>query len=136
MEESRNKHCRIIKLCRNKIWMDMYIDNNISVWYSARDQDRRMGYLKTRAREVVLKKIEEIEAERKIVRINPIFSGRSFSLENDLIFVLLPFDSPFMRLYKENNRPSLEGEGQRHIYTYTNNGTYLGTHKQGWISNC
>jgi hypothetical protein len=43
----------------------------------------------------------------KIVRVNPIFKGRDFLLENDLCFVLIPFTGAFFGLYDEVIKPTL-----------------------------
>jgi len=48
------------------------------------------------------------ERQQKIVRINPIFHGRDFEIENDLCFILMPFREPFDTIYKEHIKPTIE----------------------------
>ena len=49
-----------------------------------------------------------VEKQQKIVKINPIFHGRNFEIENDLCFVLMPFHEPFDAIYDEHIKPVLE----------------------------
>ena len=49
-----------------------------------------------------------IEKLNKIVRINPIFQGREFLINDQLVFVLSPFAEPFNTIYADHIRPSIE----------------------------
>ena len=49
-----------------------------------------------------------IERQRRIVRLNPIFQGREFLLDQRLVFVLSPFGEPFNTIYGDHIRPSIE----------------------------
>ena len=63
------------------------------------------------ARETVNGVIEASERQARLVRLNPIFQGRDFMVEDDLCFVLMPFREPFYRLYDSCVRPVLESAG-------------------------
>ncbi len=73
----------------------------------------REDFLRERARDWTNEVVEEVERHARVVRLNPIFQGRDFLVENDLCFVLMPFREPFMRLYDEHVRPTLEELGLR-----------------------
>ena len=63
------------------------------------------------AREKVNGAIEAAEREARLVRLNPIFHGRDFTVEDDLCFVLMPFSEPFLRIYEDHVKPTLEAAG-------------------------
>lgn len=63
------------------------------------------------ARHEVDEKIKEKEREARIVRINPIFQGRGFLLEDKLCFVLMPLKEPYLTYYKDRIKPILESLG-------------------------
>jgi hypothetical protein len=65
------------------------------------------------AREQVNKKIEEMDKEARLVKFNPIFEGRDFSIQSNLCFVLMPFREPFNRVYKDHINPTLKKRGFR-----------------------
>jgi len=73
----------------------------------------RERVLRSVANESVQSLIREVERQMRIVRLNPIFKGRDFLVENNLSFVLMPFREPFIRLYKDHIKPALESEGYR-----------------------
>jgi len=52
--------------------------------------------------------IKMSEKEQKIVRLNPIFHGRDFLIEDDLCFILMPFSEPFDTIYKKYIKPTVE----------------------------
>lgn len=58
---------------------------------------------------------EDIEKKRRIVRVNPMFTGREFLLEKDLCFVLMAFESPYTEIYDKVIKPTVESEGFRCI---------------------
>lgn len=76
-----------------------------------KESNERLEDLYRVAREETQDKIINLEREAKIVRINPLFKGREFIMEDDLCFVLLPFREPFLRLYEEHIRPTLVSIG-------------------------
>ena len=55
--------------------------------------------------------IASIERQRRIVRLNPIFQGREFLINEQLVFVLSPFLEPFNTIYEDHVRPSIESIG-------------------------
>jgi len=56
---------------------------------------------------------EDIDRKRRIVRANPIYSGRDFLIEHDLCFVLMEFEQPYIDIYDHLIKPIVEGEGFR-----------------------
>ena len=61
------------------------------------------------ARKYIEGEIANLERERRVVRINPIFRGREFLLNEQLVFVLSPFEEPFDLIYKDHIKPTIEG---------------------------
>jgi hypothetical protein len=49
-----------------------------------------------------------IEKLNKIVRINPIFHGRDFLINNKLVFMLSPFIMPFNDIFTDHIKPTVE----------------------------
>ncbi len=47
------------------------------------------------------------------MKLNPIFRGRDFLVEDDLCFVVIPLREPFLRLYSKHIKPTLESVGLR-----------------------
>lgn len=78
-----------------------------------RDANDIYKELLAKAKEEVQEEITRLENEAKLVRINPIFKGRDFLVEDDLCFVLMPFQPPFLRIYTDHIRPTLESMGFR-----------------------
>ena len=60
-----------------------------------RDANDIYKELLAKAKGEVQEDITRLENEAKLVRINPIFKGRDFLVEDDLCFVLMPFQPPF-----------------------------------------
>lgn len=54
---------------------------------------------------------DDIDKKRRLVKVNPIFQGRSFLLEENLCFVLMPFEEPYTQIYEKIIKPSVEAEG-------------------------
>ena len=52
--------------------------------------------------------IANIERQRRIVRLNPIFRGREFLIKEHLVFVLSPFEEPFDTIYEDHIRTAVE----------------------------
>jgi len=46
--------------------------------------------------------VMRVERMNKIVRLNPIFQGREFLIDESLVFVLSPFKEPYNSLYKDH----------------------------------
>ena len=55
--------------------------------------------------------LAELERQSRIVRINPIFRGREFLIDEGLVFVLAPFEEPFNTVYEDHIKPSVERFG-------------------------
>jgi hypothetical protein len=77
------------------------------------DFNTRAPRLRETAREWVAQVIEQADRQRRIVRLNPVFRGRDFLVEDDLCFVLMPLREPFFRLYDDHVKPALVGLGVR-----------------------
>ncbi len=54
---------------------------------------------------------DEIDRKNRLVKINPIFSGRDFLLDEKLCFMLMPFKEPFTGIYEKLIKPAVEAEG-------------------------
>ena len=52
--------------------------------------------------------VMNIEKQSRIVRINPIFQGREFLIDEQLVFVLSPYKKPFDTIYTDHIKPSIE----------------------------
>lgn len=52
--------------------------------------------------------VDRIERLDRIVKINPIFHGRDFLLDQNLVFALMPFEDPFDAIFEDHIRPSVE----------------------------
>lgn len=50
-----------------------------------------------------------IERQERIVRFNPIFRGRDYLLNRELVFMLSPFSEPYDTIYKDHIKPTVEG---------------------------
>lgn len=75
--------------------------------------EERVPVLKKRARQWIKSVISEAERQARIVRLRPIFRGRNFLIEEDICFVLMPFRDPFLRIYEDHIKPTLENIGLR-----------------------
>ncbi len=51
--------------------------------------------------------IERMEKLKRIVKIEPIFQGRDFTINEELVFVLMPFDEPFDEVFEDHIRPTV-----------------------------
>lgn len=52
--------------------------------------------------------VANIERQNRIVRLNPIFQGREFLMNEQLVFVLSPFEEPFNTIYEDHLRTAVE----------------------------
>lgn len=52
--------------------------------------------------------IMNLERLNRIVRINPIFQGRDYMINDNLTFVLSPFSEPFNTIYTDHIKPAVE----------------------------
>jgi hypothetical protein len=60
------------------------------------------------AEQYVHDEILNLERLQRIVRINPIFHGRDFLINERLIFVLAPFSEPFNTIFRDHIKPVVE----------------------------
>ena len=60
------------------------------------------------AQRCIDEEIANIERQRRIVRLNPIFHGREFLTNEQMVFVLSPFLEPFNTIYNDHIKPSVE----------------------------
>lgn len=77
------------------------------------EPNERTSQLHSIARGWVTQVVQEAERQARIVKLNPIFRGRDFLIDEDLCFVLIPFREPFLRLYSDHIKPTLESLGLR-----------------------
>ena len=63
------------------------------------------------AEQYIESEIDYLERQSGIVKIDPIFSGREFVLNEQMVFVLSPFGDPFDMIYEDHLKPSVESQG-------------------------
>ncbi|QFZ55528.1 hypothetical protein FEZ18_12315 [Oceanihabitans sp. IOP_32] len=65
-----------------------------------------------KAKEITEKYLEDeiltIEKLNRMVRINPIFQGRDFMINDKLVFMLSPFSEPYNTIYDDHIKPTVE----------------------------
>ena len=72
------------------------------------DSDGKDREIDLIAKRYVEEEIRQRERMNRIVRLNPIFSGRDFLLDSSLVFVLSPFKEVFDTIYEDHIRPTIE----------------------------
>ena len=72
------------------------------------EEDKKEAAITQIATRYINDEIVNLERLNKIVRINPIFQGREFLINEQLVFVLSPFKDPFNTIYADHIRPSIE----------------------------
>lgn len=72
------------------------------------DDDQKEIAITQIASKYIKDEIMNIEKINRIVRINPIFQGREFLINDQLVFMLSPFAEPFNTIYTDHIRPSIE----------------------------
>ena len=72
------------------------------------DDEKREAEIIRIATQYVNQEIVNMEVLSKAVRINPIFQGRGFFLNERLVFVLSPFAEPFNTVFSDHIKPSVE----------------------------
>lgn len=60
------------------------------------------------ATQYVNEEIANLERLSRIVKINPIFHGRDFLINEQMVFVLSPFAEPFDTIYSDHIKPLIE----------------------------
>ena len=56
---------------------------------------------------------EDVDKKKRIVRVSPIFQGRDFLLDSNLVFTLMEFGNPYTEIYDTLIKPTVEEEGFR-----------------------
>ena len=72
------------------------------------EDDNKEAAVAQIAQRCINEEIASIEKQRRIVRLNPIFHGREFLINEQLVFVLSPFLEPFNTIYHDHIKPSVE----------------------------
>lgn len=72
------------------------------------DNGRKEAAVTEIAEGYVNEEVRNLEQLNKIVRLNPIFQGREFLIQEELVFVLAPFEEPFNTIYQDHIIPSVE----------------------------
>ena len=72
------------------------------------DDDQKQSAVLQLAEGYIGYEIANLEREQRIVRINPMFQGREFLINEELVFVLSPFAEPFDTIYEDHIKPSVE----------------------------
>ena len=71
----------------------------------AEHQDVAVGQI---AKRYIDGEVAILDREKRLVKINPIFQGREFLLNEQLVFVLSPFQEPFDTIYQDHIKPTVE----------------------------
>ena len=72
------------------------------------EDDQKEAAVARIAERCIDKESANMERQRRIVRLNPIFQGREFLINEQLVFVLSPFLEPFNTIYEDHIKPSVE----------------------------
>ena len=72
------------------------------------DDDKKETAITEIATRCIDDEVMNIEKQSRIVRLNPIFEGREFLINEQLVFVLSPFIEPFNTIYSDHIKPSIE----------------------------
>ena len=72
------------------------------------DGDSREVVIAQIAGKYIEDEIARIEKLNRIVRLNPIFHGRDFLIDEKLVFVLSPFEDPFNTIYVDHIKPTVK----------------------------
>ena len=75
------------------------------------DADQREEAIAEIAEQCIESEIDHLERQQGIVRIDPIFRGREFALNEQMVFVLSPFGDPFDIIYEDHLKPSVASHG-------------------------
>ena len=70
--------------------------------------DRKGEAIDQIAERYIEDEIAHIERLNRIVRLNPIFHGRDFLVDEKLVFVLSPFEEPYNTIYVDHIRPTVK----------------------------
>ena len=76
------------------------------------DDDQKEAAITQIATRYINDEIMNLEKLHRMVRINPIFQGRDFLINEQMVFVLSPFTDPFNTIYEDHIKPSIESIGR------------------------
>ena len=68
------------------------------------EDDRKEAAVGQIAKRCIDEALVSIERQRRIVRLNPIFQGREFLINEQLVFVLSPFQDPFNTILRRPHK--------------------------------
>lgn len=71
-------------------------------------QDQKESVVRELSERYIRDEIIHHERLNRIVRINPIFQGRDYMLNESLVFVLSPFREPFNTIFIDHIKPTVE----------------------------
>jgi len=77
------------------------------------DDEKMREALASAGRALFMQDLQEHERTMRLVRINPIFSGRNFTVEPDLCFVLMPLSQELQPVFEDHIKPVTESLGLR-----------------------
>lgn len=72
------------------------------------DDDSKETEIARIAKTYVDDEVKNIERLDRLVKINPVFQGREFLINNQMVFVLSPFEESFNTIYRDHIKPSIE----------------------------
>jgi hypothetical protein len=71
-------------------------------------EDAQSDHVRRIGDQYIHNELLNLERLNRMVRINPIFLGRDFFLNDTLVFVLSPFSEPFNTIYTDHVRPTVQ----------------------------
>ena len=74
----------------------------------AYDDNEKEAAVAQIAESYIDEEVANVERQERVVRLNPIFSGRDFLVNEQLVFVLSPFEEPFDTIYKDHIKSTVE----------------------------
>ncbi|WP_052948041.1 hypothetical protein [Aneurinibacillus tyrosinisolvens] len=72
-------------------------------------EEDKIGYAHLVANSYMNEEMEYLDRLNRIVKINPIFQGRDFLVNQSLVFMLSPFSEPYNAIYEDHIKPTVEG---------------------------
>lgn len=92
---------------------DLSFQNAFGISFKRSILDFDAGPKETEARGISEQYVHDetlnLEKLNRLVRINPIFQGRDFLVDDNLFFVFSPFDEPFDTIFNDHIKPTIEG---------------------------
>lgn len=101
-----------IEQCIFLVERDLMYQNPFAISFDRKILDQDENEQKIEAKKIALNYINEeivaIEKLNNIVKINPIFQGREFLINKELVFMLSPFSEPFNTIFIDHIKPCVE----------------------------